>query len=230
MFEELKSFIRKSFDDRKFSRAESKAFYQLLQEAQLTRSQLDQLRLYTLELAQTQIKDKKGREVLEWLGDLWKVWDRSLYKKTENLYKTLFFPSEESLGELLKTLSKTEKTLDICVFTITDNRITDTILSLKDRGVSVRIITDDEKSDDTGSDIQKLKEAGIPVRFDNSPSHMHHKFAIIDGEILINGSFNWTRSASRANQENLIITDQKKLVEPFQREFQKLWEKFSNNT
>ena len=26
--------------------------------------------------------------------------------------------------------------------------------------------------------------------------HMHHKFAIFDGERLINGSYNWTRGAA----------------------------------
>lgn len=42
--------------------------------------------------------------------------------------------------------------------------------------------------------------------------HMHHKFAIVDGRLLINGSFNWTRQAVLYNQENCIITDNPQLV------------------
>ena len=35
---------------------------------------------------------------------------------------------------------------------------------------------------------------GISIELDsNSNSHMHNKYCIIDSEILITGSFNWTR-------------------------------------
>jgi phosphatidylserine/phosphatidylglycerophosphate/cardiolipin synthase-like enzyme len=42
--------------------------------------------------------------------------------------------------------------------------------------------------------------------------HMHHKFAIVDARLLINGSFNWTRQAVLYNQENCVITDNLQLV------------------
>ena len=35
---------------------------------------------------------------------------------------------------------------------------------------------------------------------------MHHKFALIDNQILLNGSFNWTERAVWENCENLVIT------------------------
>ena len=58
---------------------------------------------------------------------------------------------------------------------------------------------------------------------------MHHKFAIVDGNVLINGSFNWTRQAITGNQENLIITEDKNITQLFMREFQKLWEQYDPN-
>jgi phosphatidylserine/phosphatidylglycerophosphate/cardiolipin synthase-like enzyme len=48
---------------------------------------------------------------------------------------------------------------------------------------------------------------------------MHHKFALFDNETLLNGSFNWTRSASDVNQENILITQDAELVEKFSRQF-----------
>ena len=71
----------------------------------------------------------------------------------------------------------------------------------------MRIISDDDKQFDEGSDIHALREAGVPLRIDDSPFHMHHKFALVDGAWLLNGSFNWTRSASVNNEENLLVTD-----------------------
>ena len=67
------------------------------------------------------------------------------------------------------------------------------------------------------------------MRTNDSTYLMHHKFAIVDGKVLINGSFNWTRQAITGNQENLIITDDKAITPLFVTEFQKLWEKYDPN-
>ncbi len=42
---------------------------------------------------------------------------------------------------------------------------------------------------------------------DVSPFFMHHKFAVLDGTLLLNGSFNWTKNASQNNNENIMITN-----------------------
>jgi phosphatidylserine/phosphatidylglycerophosphate/cardiolipin synthase-like enzyme len=88
----------------------------------------------------------------------------------------------------------------------------------------VRILTDNEKLFDKGSDIRELAAAGIAVRVDETPNHMHHKFALRDNQALLTGSYNWTRSAALYNHENLVVTDQKSLVQDFGREFDRLWQ------
>jgi phosphatidylserine/phosphatidylglycerophosphate/cardiolipin synthase-like enzyme len=55
------------------------------------------------------------------------------------------------------------------------------------------------------------------------PAHMHHKFALFDGKRLMSGSFNWTRSASEQNEENLIVTPDQTLVAAFSARFEMLW-------
>ena len=78
-----------------------------------------------------------------------------------------------------------------------------------------------------GSDVARLRRAGVAVRFDQSPDHMHHKFAVFDRRLLATGSYNWTRSAARNNHENIAITDDPRLVEPYRDEFDRLWELFA---
>jgi phosphatidylserine/phosphatidylglycerophosphate/cardiolipin synthase-like enzyme len=56
---------------------------------------------------------------------------------------------------------------------------------------------------------------------------MHHKFALFDGQLLLNGSFNWTRSASLNNEENLLVTDNVVLVRSYQQQFELLWLRFA---
>lgn len=71
--------------------------------------------------------------------------------------------------------------------------------------------------------------SGIAVRTDVSSYFMHHKFVVLDSEMLINGSFNWTRQAITGNQENLMITKNVKVVKQYKDEFKKLWIYFDPN-
>lgn len=91
----------------------------------------------------------------------------------------------------------------------------------------MRVLTDNEKASDLGSDIARIAEAGIPVAVDESDKHMHHKFAIFDASVVITGSYNWTRSAATYNEENLVTTGEPSLVRAFSEEFDRLWKKFS---
>ncbi len=42
-------------------------------------------------------------------------------------------------------------------------------------GVAIRVLSDDDKSADEGSDVMRFERAGIPVRVDRTEHHMHHK-------------------------------------------------------
>ncbi|MFO0910406.1 MAG: phospholipase D-like domain-containing protein [Isosphaeraceae bacterium] len=120
-------------------------------------------------------------------------------------------------------LNTARQSVDICVFTITDDRISQAILAAHGRGVGLRILTDNEKAEDLGSDIARFREAGIPVCIDRSQAHMHHKFAIFDGGLLLTGSYNWI-SAAEENEENFVLA-RTRHVGPFQSVFDRLWER-----
>jgi mitochondrial cardiolipin hydrolase len=136
-----------------------------------------------------------------------------------------FSPGDDCRQAIVQLLRHASRTADICVFTITDDRLAVEILDAHRRGVQVRIIADNSKADDLGSDVGRLEQAGIPVRLDRSPFHMHHKFAILDGARLLTGSYNWTRGAASDNEENLVVSDDVRLVSPFAATFAHLWSK-----
>lgn len=146
----------------------------------------------------------------------------------------VFSPGEACLNLIVRRLSAARKSLDLCVFTITDDRISRVILDAHRRGVKLRVITDNDKALDAGSDIHRFREAGVPVKFDpagrpsdpHTSGHMHHKFAVIDGARLLNGSYNWTRGAAEVNFENVVDTAEPGLVAAFVAEFEKLWKAF----
>ena len=142
----------------------------------------------------------------------------------------LFFPSASNLLTLLQAIGSATRTLDVCVFTITEDRFAREILSAHRRGVSVRVISDDECMKQQGSDVERMAAAGVPCRIDqDASSHMHHKFAIVDQRVLITGSFNWTRSAHEINRENVLITTEPGAVHGYRDEFERLWTEFAGS-
>ena len=137
-----------------------------------------------------------------------------------------FSPGESCRQRIRDLCRLARESVDVCVYTISDDQLSDELIAVHRRGLAVRIISDNEKRFDAGSDIQQLIDSGVPLRIDNSPFHMHHKFALFDGRLLLNGSFNWTRSASSSNEENLLVTDDPHLVGEYRREFEMLWERY----
>jgi len=67
-----------------------------------------------------------------------------------------------------------------------------------------------------------MKEAGLAVFLDGNPRNMHHKVIVIDGEIVICGSFNFSDSADRSNDENLLIIYNRAVAAKFEEEFQRV--------
>lgn len=66
-----------------------------------------------------------------------------------------------SYAQLLKLLQSACRTLDVCVFTITCRDLADIMIDLHNKGVIVRLITDDEQVDATGSQIGTFRAAGV---------------------------------------------------------------------
>ncbi len=134
-----------------------------------------------------------------------------------------FSPGSACLLAIQAELQGARHSVDVCVFTLSDDRISQALMAAHGRGVAVRLITDNDKELDSGSDVGRLRQQGIPTRVDRSAAHMHHKFAIVDGRTLLNGSYNWTRSAAEHNEENLVVTNDAMLVAPFRDAFEHLW-------
>lgn len=137
-----------------------------------------------------------------------------------------FSPGESCRRAIVNLLQTARQRVDICVFTISDNEISAEIVAAYRRGVPVRIITDNDKAHDMGSDVHEMVAEGVSVRIDRTPNHMHHKYAIIDNS-LINGSFNWTRSATERNQENIVVSDSRLMIAEFEACFESLWRRFA---
>ncbi|KAK2816898.1 hypothetical protein Q5P01_025089 [Channa striata] len=138
--------------------------------------------------------------------------------------EVLFFPSEMACMEHIFTPSSPYS----CMCSLPHGVETSSLVffvtsSLHRKGVTIRVLTDKDYAAITGSQIGVLRRAGICVRCGVGSVHMHHKFAVIDGRLLITGSLNWTLTAVQSNMENILVTEEPDLVQPFIKEFRRLW-------
>ncbi|XP_040003115.1 mitochondrial cardiolipin hydrolase isoform X2 [Xiphias gladius] len=130
---------------------------------------------------------------------------------------------ETSFSRLLRRILSATSSLDLCVFAFSNMDLCRAVLALHSRRVTIRVLTDKDYTAITGSQIGVLRKAGICVRCDVASVYMHHKFAVVDGRLLITGSLNWTLTAVQSNMENILITEEPELVRPFIKEFDRLW-------
>jgi len=227
--QQIEAALRDTLEDRRLSRSERRALSEVLDDADLTLHQRGAVRSLAVDLARKAMSNELSpADTLDWLDDALKLLlPEEASSRQPVRSQALFSPGEACRKRIQSLFRHARQTADVCVFTITDDRITSAIVDAHQRGVRIRIITDDAKSFDRGSDIDVLARYDIDVRIDRTPHHMHHKFAIFDDETLLTGSYNWTVSAMRHNEENLIVTDDTRLVREFAAEFANLWKKFA---
>ena len=60
-----------------------------------------------------------------------------------------------------------KKSIDLAIFSFTNDQLANEIIAAHNRGVTVRIITDDEAMKGIGADAQRCSDEGIVVRTDD---------------------------------------------------------------
>jgi phosphatidylserine/phosphatidylglycerophosphate/cardiolipin synthase-like enzyme len=222
---ELDAILKQTLDDARLSRSERRALGEVLADASPTQADLAWMRSRVFELARAELEGRQNHLVLDWVEDVVKVLAGAATPPT-TVAEACFTPGDDAAARIAGLFASATRSVEACVFTITDDRLSRAILDAHRRGVIVRIITDDDKAFDQGSDVERLVRAGVQVRTDRAASHMHHKFAVFDGRLLLTGSYNWTRSACEDNHENFVVLDTPTLVASFSRAFEALWKEF----
>ena len=113
-------------------------------------------------------------------------------------------------------------------------QLVDELIDAHKREVKVKVILDQnipfEKEnidewqvDDKNAWCYKmLKDAGIEIGYDDPNKYLHAKALVIDKEIVILGSANWTESALHKNFEANVLIKSKELAEELLKEFQEI--------
>lgn len=124
---------------------------------------------------------------------------------------------------LSNMISRANESIHVMIYGFTLDALADALISAAKRGVEVKVLIEAESAGWKGSEHEKLIAHGIDVKLDSNPGLMHHKVMIIDGRIVVTGSYNWTWSAERDNDENILVVEDPGLATIYEKEFQRLW-------
>jgi len=131
-------------------------------------------------------------------------------------------PGGQALQDLRHKIRSAEKSIQIALFTFTHPVLIDEILAAHARGIQIHVIVDLHSGLGASKQaIEKIERAGIKISKSQGIQLLHHKFMLIDQEILVMGSANWTKAAFRKNHDCILILHD---LRPKQKAFMKrLW-------
>lgn len=79
--------------------------------------------------------------------------------------------------------------------------------ALSRSGIKVRGILDSNQGNQRWAPTKDIKEAGVEMYLcphKAGINELHNKLAVIDGQVVVVGSFNFTGPANRFNDENIL--------------------------
>ena len=137
-------------------------------------------------------------------------------------YENYFCPEDDCGGKIMEVLSGAQESIDFMCFTFTHDGIGDAIVDAHDRGVHVRGVFEKFQRS-KWSEYEKLLGNDVSVKWDGNPKNMHHKVFIVDGKIVVTGSFNPTKAGDTKNDENILVIYDDGIAGRFTEEFERVY-------
>jgi phosphatidylserine/phosphatidylglycerophosphate/cardiolipin synthase-like enzyme len=124
---------------------------------------------------------------------------------------------------VLQRLAAAKRSIHFMTFSYTSSAIADAMVAQAQAGLPVRGVFEARNAGGTGSVFGRLRQGGVDVLEDGNCYILHHKVIIIDARTVITGSYNFTNSAEKDNDENLVIVDDPNLARAYLDEFERVY-------
>ncbi len=122
---------------------------------------------------------------------------------------------------VLENLIESKEEIQIAMSWFTNHEIFELLVNKANEiPVHLIVINDDINNRLDGLDFQIFINNGGKFYFGQQGNPMHNKFCIIDGQVLITGSYNYTYLAETINSENILLfKGVSDIVESYKKEF-----------
>ena len=134
-----------------------------------------------------------------------------------------FTPPVGVAKNIVQAIDQAKQEVLVQAYGFTHNAIAQAVVRAHQRGAKVQVLLD-AKSESTNQYVLTLfKEQGVTVRHDGAHAIAHNKVIVIDSQVVVTGSFNFTNSAETRNAENLLILSGVSLAQAYRENWLSHW-------
>jgi phosphatidylserine/phosphatidylglycerophosphate/cardiolipin synthase-like enzyme len=146
----------------------------------------------------------------------------------DTLIETCFAPEDECAARIIQTLNQAQKSIRFMAFSFTHSGIGQAVRDRARAGVSVQGVFETRGSETEASQYGLMRRAKLDVWQDGNPYTLHHKVFVVDDQVVVLGSFNFSSNADEANDENMLIIHNAGIAGQFLAEFERVYSQAIN--
>ncbi|MBI2757282.1 MAG: DUF1669 domain-containing protein [Chloroflexi bacterium] len=135
-----------------------------------------------------------------------------------------FSPDDNIQAALVNLLNNAQSSIYFMAYSFTADPLGEAIRQRAAAGVKVSgVMESDQVASNVGTEYDPFRTAGLDVRLDGNSGLMHHKVMIIDNQIVVMGSYNFTASAETTNDENVVVIYNPDIAAQYMLEYQRVY-------
>src|SRR5258706_6206461 len=134
-----------------------------------------------------------------------------------------FSPDDHVATRIVELLRAARESVYFMAYSFTADDFGQILMQQARQGLTVAgVMEESQVETNKGTEFDAFQQAVLPVYLDGNPGQMHHKVFIIDRQIVITGSYNFSTSAERTNDENVVIFIDSRIAAQYLAEFRRV--------
>lgn len=142
-----------------------------------------------------------------------------------------FSPDDGVQDRLLELIGGAQQSIAFLAYSFTSDELATAMLERAQADVHVSgVFETSQYYSNLGTEFDHFLGSGVDVRLDGNPANMHHKVILIDDDIVITGSYNFSASAETRNDENVLIMHSAEIAGQYRQEFERIFNQADSDT
>ena len=140
------------------------------------------------------------------------------------LLEVYFSPDDGTAARLVDLIASAQESIYFLAYSFTADDLAATMLARSNAGVTVSgVFEQSQYRANTGTEFDLFRLNKLDVRLDGNPRNMHHKVIVIDRSTVVTGSYNFSASAEKSNDENTLIIHHPEIAALYLAEFERVF-------
>jgi phosphatidylserine/phosphatidylglycerophosphate/cardiolipin synthase-like enzyme len=136
-----------------------------------------------------------------------------------------FSPDDRVASRIVDRIASAQESIYFLAYSFNSEKISNAMLARAHAGVTLAGVFDKTQAaaNKNSSEYDPLRLVGLDVWLDANPKNMHDKIILIDGKIVITGSYNFTAAGENKNDENILIIHNADIAALYMQDFQRIY-------